>query len=86
MPRLRQIEATRAIPVIMVTTRGGDDMENGYEVGCNDYVTTHSRTRAAVEGPQSDRRVGEERRMSSPRSTCRACRRRTSGFGRSWTA
>ena len=37
---LRRLEATRAIPVIMVTTRGGgDDMENGYEVGCNDYVT-----------------------------------------------
>jgi PleD family two-component response regulator len=37
---LRRLEATREIPVIMVTTRGGgDDMENGYEVGCNDYVT-----------------------------------------------
>jgi DNA-binding response OmpR family regulator len=24
----------------MVTTRGGgDDIENGFEVGCNDYVT-----------------------------------------------
>ncbi|HLG54856.1 MAG TPA: response regulator [Vicinamibacterales bacterium] len=37
---IRRLEATRAIPVIMVTTRGGgDDMVNGFEVGCNDYVT-----------------------------------------------
>jgi DNA-binding response OmpR family regulator len=37
---IRRLDATRTIPVIMVTTRGGgDDMENGFEVGCNDYVT-----------------------------------------------
>ena len=34
-----QIE-TRAIPVIMVTTRGEPiNVETGYSAGCNDYVT-----------------------------------------------
>ena len=38
--RLRQEEATRGTPVIMVTTRGEvQNMENGFESGCNDYVT-----------------------------------------------
>ena len=38
--RIRQEEATRATPVIMVTTRGEvQNMENGFESGCNDYVT-----------------------------------------------
>ena len=37
---LRKLEHTRDIPVIMVTTRGeGHHVENGFEVGCNDYVT-----------------------------------------------
>lgn len=37
---LRKLEATRAIPIIMVTTRGeAHNVENGYEAGCNDYVT-----------------------------------------------
>jgi DNA-binding response OmpR family regulator len=37
---LRRLETTRDIPVIMVTTRGeGHHVENGFEVGCNDYVT-----------------------------------------------
>jgi CheY-like chemotaxis protein len=37
---LRRLEATRAIPIIMVTTRGEPhNVEIGYEVGCNDYVT-----------------------------------------------
>lgn len=38
--RIRQEEAIRATPVIMVTTRGEvQNMENGFESGCNDYVT-----------------------------------------------
>lgn len=38
--RLRAEEATRLVPIIMVTTRGeGHNVERGYEVGCTDYVT-----------------------------------------------
>ena len=38
--RIRQEEAIRTTPVIMVTTRGEvQNMENGFESGCNDYVT-----------------------------------------------
>jgi len=38
--RLREQEATREIPVIMVTTRGeAQNVEQGYALGCNDYVT-----------------------------------------------
>ena len=38
--QLRQIEATRDTPIIMVTTRGEPhNVESGYEMGCNDYVT-----------------------------------------------
>jgi DNA-binding response OmpR family regulator len=38
--RLREEEATRHIPVIMVTTRGeAANVEAGFEAGCNDYVT-----------------------------------------------
>jgi CheY-like chemotaxis protein len=37
---LHENEATRAIPVIMVTTRGeADNIEVGYRSGCADYVT-----------------------------------------------
>jgi DNA-binding response OmpR family regulator len=37
---LRQHPATKHIPIIMVTTRGeAETMEQGYESGCNDYVT-----------------------------------------------
>ncbi len=37
---LRAEEATRTTPIIMVTTRGEEDnVERGYEAGCNDYVT-----------------------------------------------
>jgi two-component system alkaline phosphatase synthesis response regulator PhoP len=37
---LRADPATRDIPIILVTTRGeADSMEQGYESGCNDYVT-----------------------------------------------
>ena len=37
---LRKLEATRAIPIIMVTTRGEPhNVESGFEAGCNDYVT-----------------------------------------------
>ncbi len=37
---LRRLDATRDTPIIMVTTRGEPhNVERGYEVGCNDYVT-----------------------------------------------
>jgi CheY-like chemotaxis protein len=37
---LREDPATRHIPIILVTTRGeAQCMEQGYENGCNDYVT-----------------------------------------------
>jgi CheY-like chemotaxis protein len=37
---IRADEATRDIPVILVTTRSeADTMESGYARGCNDYVT-----------------------------------------------
>ena len=37
---LRRREATRYIPVIMVSTRGeAESMEAGFESGCNDYLT-----------------------------------------------
>ncbi len=38
--RLRENDATKAIPIILVTTRGeAENVEAGYESGCNDYVT-----------------------------------------------
>jgi DNA-binding response OmpR family regulator len=38
--RLREQDGTKAIPVIMVTTRGElSSVESGYASGCNDYVT-----------------------------------------------
>jgi CheY-like chemotaxis protein len=38
--KLREDESTRAIPVIMVTTRGElQSVETGYASGCSDYVT-----------------------------------------------
>lgn len=38
--RLRQEEATKDIPIIMVTTRGeANNVEDGFESGCNDYIT-----------------------------------------------
>jgi CheY-like chemotaxis protein len=37
---LRQDPSTSHIPIILVTTRGeAETMEQGYESGCNDYVT-----------------------------------------------
>jgi DNA-binding response OmpR family regulator len=37
---LRGIEATRNIPIILVTTRGeGKNVEAGFASGANDYVT-----------------------------------------------
>ncbi len=37
---LRANDATREIPIIMVTTRGeADKVEVGYDAGCTDYVT-----------------------------------------------
>ncbi len=38
--KLREDDATKAIPVIMVTTRGElQSVETGYASGCSDYVT-----------------------------------------------
>lgn len=38
--KLRANDATKAIPIIMVTTRSeAENVENGYKSGCNDYVT-----------------------------------------------
>ena len=38
--RIREQEDIRATPIIMVTTRGEvQNMEHGFESGCNDYVT-----------------------------------------------
>jgi DNA-binding response OmpR family regulator len=38
--KIKAAEETRAIPVIMVTTRGElESVETGYQAGCNDYVT-----------------------------------------------
>ncbi len=38
--KLREQEDTKAIPVIMVTTRGElASVETGYAAGCNEYVT-----------------------------------------------
>lgn len=37
---LRADEATRSLPVIMVTTRGeADSIERGFANGCTDYIT-----------------------------------------------
>jgi CheY-like chemotaxis protein len=37
---LRSAEATRGIPIIMVTTRGeAESIEKGYASGCSDYIT-----------------------------------------------
>ena len=37
---LKQREDTKAIPVILVTTRGEEEnVETGFASGCNDYVT-----------------------------------------------
>jgi len=38
--RLREQEATRNIPIIMVTTRGElESVESGYASGCSEYIT-----------------------------------------------
>lgn len=38
--RLREMDETREIPIIMVTTRGeAENVERGYELGCTDYIT-----------------------------------------------
>jgi DNA-binding response OmpR family regulator len=37
---LRRHEETKAIPIILVTTRGEEDnVESGFESGCTDYMT-----------------------------------------------
>ena len=40
---LKRREDTKGIPVILVTTRGeGENVEAGFQSGCNDYVTKPS--------------------------------------------
>lgn len=37
---IRGIESLAAVPIVMVTTRAeAENIEKGYESGCNDYVT-----------------------------------------------
>jgi DNA-binding response OmpR family regulator len=37
---IRKNTATQGIPIIMVTTRGEpENVQKGYECGCNDYIT-----------------------------------------------
>jgi CheY-like chemotaxis protein len=45
--RLRSVDATRAIPVIMVTTRAEEhSIERSFLAGCNEYVTK------PIDGPE----------------------------------
>ena len=38
--RMREEEATRSTPIIMVTTRGeATNVETGWSAGCSDYIT-----------------------------------------------
>ena len=38
--RIRGNDTTKAIPIIMVTTRGeAESVESGFKSGCDDYVT-----------------------------------------------
>jgi DNA-binding response OmpR family regulator len=38
--RIREQEATKSTPIIMVTTRGEEpNVEMGFQAGCSDYVT-----------------------------------------------
>jgi CheY-like chemotaxis protein len=38
--RMRQQDATREVPIVLLTTRGEEAyMEAGFESGCNDYLT-----------------------------------------------
>lgn len=49
---LRAQPATKEIPIVLVTTRGeACNVEEGYESGCNDYVTK------PVDGPELLRKI-----------------------------
>jgi DNA-binding response OmpR family regulator len=38
--RIREHEATKSVPIIMVTTKGEEqNVETGFESGCSDYIT-----------------------------------------------
>ncbi len=38
--KLRQLAQTKSTPILLVTTRGeAENIEKGYQVGCNDYIT-----------------------------------------------
>lgn len=63
--RLRGIEATRDVPIIMVTTRAeSESVEAGYGSGCTDYVTKPinnieliTKVRAMLGGPGTEARA-----------------------------
>jgi len=38
--KIREDQAMKSVPIIMVTTRGeGENVENGFQSGCSDYIT-----------------------------------------------
>ena len=38
--QIRQLPATKDVPIIMVTTKGEEqNVETGFEAGCSDYIT-----------------------------------------------
>src|SRR5262249_39955972 len=38
--KIREDEGMKGVPIIMVTTRGeGENVENGFQSGCSDYIT-----------------------------------------------
>ena len=38
--KIREDAAMKTVPIIMVTTRGeGENVENGFQSGCSDYIT-----------------------------------------------
>jgi DNA-binding response OmpR family regulator len=40
LKQLRRQDETKTIPIVMVTTRGEEEnVETGYESGCDDYIT-----------------------------------------------
>ena len=38
--KIREDDGMKSVPIIMVTTRGeGENVENGFQSGCSDYIT-----------------------------------------------
>jgi CheY-like chemotaxis protein len=58
---IRAREATTAIPIILVTTRGdAASVEAGFASGCNDYVTK------PINGPELLGKIRDQLGMASP--------------------